>query len=111
MYAIIRDGGHQFKVSEGGRIEVDLRPAEPGAEVIFPEVLLVSDDNGVAVGRPTLTDVQVRGVVEGEVKGPKLTVMRFRRRKNSRTRRGHRQHYLAVRITDIVRTGAVAAQE
>jgi len=111
MYAIIRDGGHQYRVAEGDLIEVDLRAAAPGAEVVFPEVLLYADQEGVQVGRPALADVRVCGVVEREVKGPKLKVLHFRRRKDSRTRRGHRQHYLAVRITEIVRTGAAVPQE
>lgn len=111
MYAIIRDGGHQYRVSEGDLIEVDLRAASPGTEVTFPEVLLCSDEEGLRVGRPIVSDVEVRGVVEREVKGPKLIVLRFRRRKGSQTRRGHRQRHLAVRITEIARKGAVAPQE
>jgi large subunit ribosomal protein L21 len=102
MYAIIRDGGRQYRVSEGDRIEVDLRPDAAGKEVVFPEVLLYGDQAGVEVGRPTLSDVQVHGVVEGAVKGPKVRIFRYRRRKDSRVRRGHRQGYLAVRITKIV---------
>jgi large subunit ribosomal protein L21 len=103
MYAIIRDGGHQYRVSEGDRIEVQLRPGVAGSEVVFPDVLLYGDQAGVEVGRPTLADVQVHGVVERAVKGPKLRIFRYRRRKDSRVRRGHRQHYLAVRITKIAR--------
>jgi len=111
VYAIIRDGGRQYRVSEGDLIEVDLRPASPGTEVTFPEVLLYSDEGGVEAGRPTLPDVEVRGVVEREVKGRKLTVLRFRRRKHSQTRQGHRQRHLAVRITEIARTGATSPEE
>lgn len=111
MYAIVHDGGRQHRVAEGDRIQVDLRPAHPGSEIVFPDVLLYADDEGVRVGQPTVPGVQVKGVVEGEVKGPKLQVVHFRRRKDSGTRRGHRQHYLAVRITEIVRTGAPVAQE
>jgi large subunit ribosomal protein L21 len=111
MYAVFRDGGHQFKVQEGDRIEVDLRPVKRGEQVVFPEVLLLSGEGGTSVGRPIVEGAEVRGTVEGETKGPKLTMMKFRRRKNSRTRRGHRQHYLAVRITDIVTSGSQAAQE
>ncbi len=111
MYAIIQDGGHQYRVAEGDLIEVDLRPASPGADVVFPDVLLYSDEEGVQVGRPTLSDMEVRGVVEKEVKGPKLIVLRFRRRKDSQTRRGHRQHYLAVRITGIAHKAAATPQE
>ena len=111
MYAIIRDGSRQHHVAEGDQIQVDLRAAQPGGEIVFPEVLLYADDEGVQVGQPTVPGVQVKGVVEGEVKGPKLTVLRFHRRKGIRVRRGHRQHYLAVRITEITKTGAPVAQE
>ena len=111
MYAIVRDGGRQHRVAEGDVIQVDLRQVEAGGEIVFPDVLLYADEDGVRVGQPTVVGVQVKGVVEGEVKGPKLQVVHFRRRKDSRTRRGHRQHYLAVRITEIARTGAPVAQE
>ena len=103
MYAIIRDGGRQYRVCEGDRIEVQLRAAPAGSEVVFPEVLLYGDQGGVEVGRPTLSDVRVSGVVERAVKGPKLRIFRYRRRKDSRVRRGHRQRYLAVRVTRIAR--------
>lgn len=111
MYAIIRDSGRQFRVEEGEVIRVDLRPAAPGTEVVFPEVLLYSGDDGLQVGRPTLAHVEVRGVVEREVKGPKIEVVKFRRRKGSRTHRGHRQHYLQVRITEIALKEAATTQE
>jgi large subunit ribosomal protein L21 len=106
MYAIIREGGRQYRVSEGDRIEVQSHPGPVGSEVVFPEVLLYGDQAGVEVGRPRLSDVQVHGVVERAVKGPKLRIFRYRRRKDSRVRRGHRQGYLAVRITRIVRGSA-----
>jgi len=111
MYAIIRDSGKQYRVSEGDVIRVDLRQAAPGTELVFPEVLLYGDGEGAQVGRPTLPHIEVRGVVEREVKGPKIDVVKFRRRKDSRTHRGHRQRYLEVRITKIAVKEPASTQE
>jgi len=101
MYAVIEDRGRQYKVSEGDVVRVDRRDAEPGDKIEFDHVLLVSGDDGVQVGKPTVAGAGVAGVVEGEVKGRKVVTMHFRRRKDSRTRTGHRQKYTAVRIESI----------
>ncbi len=103
MYAVIRDGGRQYKVKEGDRILIDLKAgAEPGAEVEFGDVLLLSDGQGsVKVGTPGVPNALVRGKVLGEEKGEKLAVFKKRRRKNSKVKRGHRQHHIAVKIEKI----------
>ena len=101
MYAVIEDSGTQMRVEEGQTLDVDCRDAEPGTTVTFDRVLLVSDEKGVRVGKPTVEGAQVTAEVIGPSKGPKLEVVKVRRRKNSRTHRGHRQKYLAVRVTSI----------
>ncbi|MEZ6107380.1 MAG: 50S ribosomal protein L21 [Pirellulaceae bacterium] len=102
MYAIIADSGKQFKVQEGQRLEVDLRDVNEGDTITFERVLAVSNDGGFRIGQPTVSGVSVQAKVLGTVKGEKLVVQKFRRRKNSRRRTGHRQKYTAVVIEKIV---------
>ncbi|MDK1031877.1 MAG: 50S ribosomal protein L21 [Planctomycetia bacterium] len=101
MYAIIEDGSRQTRVQQGETIQVALRDAEPGKTIEFDRVLLVSDDSGTVVGTPTVEGASVEAEVIGIVKGPKLYILKLRRRQASDTRTGHRQHMLAVRIKKI----------
>jgi large subunit ribosomal protein L21 len=102
MYAVISDRRRQFTVREGDVIQCDTMSAvEPGQTVVFEEVTLVGNEGDVRVGKPLVEGAKVTGEVLGEASGPKLTVFRFKRRKNSRSRTGHRQHYTRVRIQSI----------
>ena len=104
MYAIIEDSGSQFRVSEGDVLNVDLRDVAEGAkDVEFSRVLLVSREGDIRVGTPYVAGAKVQAeVVSAEVKGEKLYTYHFRRRKHSRSKTGHRQKYLQVKITKIV---------
>ena len=104
MYAIIRDRGRQYRVSAGDNVNVDLMgEVNPGAPVTFEEVLLTSDEQGgVAVGQPLVAGAKVAAtVVDPEVKGKKIDVVHFRRRKDSMSKVGHRQRYTRVKIESI----------
>ena len=102
MYAVIRDRNQQTSVRSGDVVMCDLRSdVQPGDSVTFDEVLLVSDEGKVQVGTPTVKGASVKGEVIGDAKGPKLVIFRFKRRKNVRVKRGHRQKYTAVKITSI----------
>ncbi len=101
MYAIIKDGGKQYKVTEGESLLLDARDMEPGATLEFDSVLMYAKDDDIRIGTPTVDGVTVSGQVEGAEKGEKLTVMKFRRRKASRTKQGHRQKYTRVTIQKI----------
>lgn len=101
MYAIITDSGRQFKVEEGQRLKVDYREAAEGDELKFDKVLVVGDEGGTAVGRPTVDGASVTAKVVGVEQGPKLVVQKLRRRKNSRRKTGHRQLYTTVEIGKI----------
>lgn len=102
MEAIISDSGRQFKVSEGSTIDVDYRELEPGTSIEFDKVLFLSNVGAEpTVGQPFLDGAKVVGKVMGKTRGPKLIVTHFRRRKNSRTRVGHRQSYTKVLIESI----------
>jgi large subunit ribosomal protein L21 len=104
MYAIIEDSGQQFKVSEGDVLRVDTRDLTEGAkEVVFDRVLLVAEEGNVRVGRPLVSGAKVQAeVLDPLAKGEKVYVYYFRRRKHSRSKTGHRQKYLEVRVTKIV---------
>jgi large subunit ribosomal protein L21 len=101
MYAIISDGGRQFKVEEGQILDIDLREASTGDQVVFDRVLAFRDDDGLKVGKPVLKNATVTAEIVAFAKGPKLVVQKFRRRKNSRRKTGHRQLFTQVKINKI----------
>jgi len=101
MFAIIKSGAKQYKVSAGERVLVEkLQPPE-GENIEFKDVLLISDGATVHVGRPMVENAVVSGVSEGNERGEKLYPLKKKRRKNYRRRIGHRQTMSAVRITEI----------
>lgn len=103
MYAIIEDGGRQYKVAPGDKIFVDTRDLAEGQETIeFDRVLAVGEGADARIGQPLVAGAKVVGRLEGKVKGEKLYIMKFRRRKNYRRTTGHRQKYLQVTINDII---------
>ena len=92
---------HLFKVEEGQQVEVDFRDAEPGTKIEFDTVLAVSNDDGLTFGTPTVEGATVTAEVVETSKGPKITIVKFRRRKNSKRKTGHRQKYTKVKIEKI----------
>ena len=102
MYAVISDRGRQIGVREGDTILCDLSDSwETGQEVLFDQVLLLSHEGGVRVGKPTVAGASVKAEVLGVVKDEKLVVFQYKRRKNSRSKRGHRQRHSRLRVTSI----------
>ena len=103
MYAVIQDGSRDYRVAEGETVEVDLRKnAAAGDEIVFPRVLLVrKSDDEVLVGTPLVEGAEVKGTVQGNVKGEKLIAYKYKRRQGYHRKRGHRQQYTKVRITGI----------
>ena len=101
MYAIIADSGKQFKVEEGQQLAIDYRDSRTGDRLTFKKVLCVSGEEGLQLGSPTLSGATVEAEVLGVVQGPKLVVQKFRKRKNSRRKTGHRQLFTSVRIGKI----------
>jgi large subunit ribosomal protein L21 len=102
MYAVIETGGKQYRVQPGDTVVVETLPGDSGDAVEFGRVLLISDDESVAVGRPVIEGARVTGQIVEQVLGEKLTVYKFKRRKNYRKRNGHRQQYTAVKIENVV---------
>ena len=102
MYAILDDRGRQHTVREGNVILIDQhKDHTAGSSLSFDKVLLTSNEGDVKVGTPHVEGASVSAEVLGEAKGDKLVVFRFKRRKNVRVKRGHRQAYTRVRITGI----------
>ena len=104
MYAVFVDGSRQYKVSEGDVVKVDYREAETGAGLEFAHVVLFSNGDDLRIGQPVVEGLRILGDV---VDHPsiKVTIQHFRRRKNYRRFKGHRQWYTAVRIKNILLPG------
>ncbi len=101
LYAIIKTGGKQYKVSEGDSIVIEKLDVEEGATVDFDEVLTVVDGEDVKIGRPTIAGAKVSATVEKNGKGPKIHVFKYKSKKNYRRRQGHRQPFTRVKIDKI----------
>ncbi|MHC4934151.1 MAG: 50S ribosomal protein L21 [Planctomycetota bacterium] len=101
MYAIIEDQSRQYTVRQGDVLDIDLKDATEKESVVFDRVLLVRDEADTRVGTPTLAGARVVATVLGEVKGDKIVVRKFKRRKKYRRKQGHRQRYTRVRIESI----------
>jgi large subunit ribosomal protein L21 len=101
MEAVIATGGKQYRVSPGQVVRVERLPRDKGEEVEFTGVLLLSKDGQVTVDPKALARARVKGQVVSQGKAPKVTVVKFKRRKNYRRKKGHRQAVTTVRITEI----------
>ena len=101
MYAVFRTGGKQYRASKGDRLRVERLDADEGATVEFGEVLLVGEGADVKLGSPLVSGSTVQATVKAQGKGPKVKVLKFKRRKNYLRVKGHRQHFTEVEITSI----------
>jgi large subunit ribosomal protein L21 len=104
MYAVIKTGGKQYRVAADEKLAIEKIPGEAGAEVVFTEVLMLGGDDGAAakVGSPGVPGAKVVAEVVEQGRAAKVIAFKKRRRKNSRRKRGHRQHQTVVRIKEIV---------
>lgn len=102
MYAIVEINSKQYKVEKGAHISVNHLPVEPGKEVIVDKVLLVAKNGAPVVGQPTVPNAKVVCEVLKQFRGDKKVAYKFRRRKNSQMKKGHRIELTELRIKDIV---------
>jgi len=100
-YAIVEDGGKQYKAVEGATIDVDRFSASSGEAVDLEKVLLVVDGETVAVGTPHVAGAKVQATVVSQVQGPKLVVFKYKPKKRYRVKKGHRQDYTRLHIDSI----------
>ncbi|MFI5314743.1 MAG: 50S ribosomal protein L21 [Myxococcota bacterium] len=100
MYAVVRAGGKQLRVSPGDVVDVELLEGEAGEQIELGEVLLVGGDE-LRVGSPLVKGAKVLAKIEGDAAGPKIRIFKYKRRKRYRLTKGHRQHFTRVRIESI----------
>jgi len=105
MFAVIRTGGKQYRVAAEDVLQVAKVKGDPGEIIQFGDVLVVGGDN-VTLGVPTVAGASVAAEVLEQGRGPKIIAFKKRRRKNSRRKRGHRQEFTLVRVTEILTDGA-----
>ena len=101
MYAVIKTGGKQYKVAEGDTLKVEKLDTEIGKKVTFKEVLMVADGENITVGAPMVEKASVEAKVVAQGKGKKVNIIKFRRRKHSMKRQGHRQLCTEIQIGKI----------
>lgn len=101
MYAVIKTGGKQYKVSPGDTIRVEKLPGEPGQEIELNEVLLVGDGEEVKIGQPLVEGAKVIATILNQGRSRKIIVFKKKRRKNYKKKRGHRQFYTELQIKEI----------
>jgi large subunit ribosomal protein L21 len=105
MFAVIKTGGKQYRVAADDVIKVDKLRGDPGEIIQLGEVLVLGGDN-VTLGAPTVSGASVAAEVLEQGRGPKIIAFKKRRRKNSRRKRGHRQEFTLLRVTEILTDGA-----
>ena len=103
MFAVIESGGKQHRVQEGDVLRLEKLDAETGASVTFDRVMLVGEGDDVTVGTPLVEGGSVTAEVLGHGRHDKITVIKFKRRKDYHRKQGHRQHYTEIKVTGISR--------
>jgi len=102
MFAVIKANGYQYLVSKGEKIIIPALLGEVGKELEFDRVLLLKENGKTTVGKPYVEGAKVKGIIRNCGKLPKIIVFKFRRRENYRRKRGHRQLFSEIEITEIV---------
>lgn len=100
MYAVIKTGGKQYRVTEGQRLRVEKLPGNPGESLVFEEILLVGGES-LRIGQPHVAGAKVSAEIVTHARDKKIIVFKLRRRKNYRRKQGHRQPFTELKITGI----------
>ncbi len=101
MYAVIRSGGKQYRVSQGGSVRVEKLEGEIGSSITLADVLMIGGEGEVKIGTPTVDGAQVTGTIVDQGRGKKIRVFKMKRRKGYRRTQGHRQDYTEIRVDAI----------
>ena len=101
MYAVIKAGGKQYRVSPGENLKIEQVEADVGATIVLDQVLMVADGEAVKVGTPTVAGAKVSATVVAHGRGPKVRIFKMRRRKHYQKTQGHRQNYTEIRVDAI----------
>lgn len=102
MYAVIKTGGKQYKVSPGDVVRVESLEAKKGDTVEITDIYMIADGDKMSVGKPMLASSKVTAEVVDEDRGEKLLIFKHRRRKGFRKTNGHRQNYTAIKVKEII---------
>ena len=101
MYAVVKTGGKEIRISQGDLIRVEKMEGKVGDQVTMKDILMVSHEGQVQVGNPLLANAVITGEIVQQVKGKKVLTYKMKRRKNYRRTKGHRQTYTYIRVNDI----------
>ncbi len=101
MYAVVEQGGKQYRVAEGDTIRREKTEGSPGDEILLEKVLLVQEQDDLRVGKPFLDGVRIRAEILTQRRAKKIVVFKFKRRKGYKRKAGHRQYYTGIRIKAI----------
>tara|TARA_B100001750_G_C15492138_1_gene591946 strand:+ start:1645 stop:1959 length:315 start_codon:yes stop_codon:yes gene_type:complete len=101
MYAVIKTGGQQFRVTKGDKLSVQKLDAEAGKTVTLEDVMMINDGKTAKVGTPLVSGAKVMAKIVEQTRGEKVVIFKKKRRQNYRRTKGHRQHLTVIEITDI----------
>ncbi|MEK6592164.1 MAG: 50S ribosomal protein L21 [Pseudomonadota bacterium] len=101
MYAVVKTGGKQYRVSSGEKLKIEQILADVGAEIVLDQVLMVADGDAVTMGSPLVQGASVKAKVVAHGRGDKVLIYKMRRRKHYRKSQGHRQNYTEIEILGI----------
>ena len=101
MYAVIKTGGKQYRVTSGETLKVEILPGDVGSAVVLNEVLMVADGDKLSMGKPLLSGASVNATILSHGRGDKIRIFKMRRRKHYQKNQGHRQNYTEIRIDGI----------
>lgn len=101
MYAVVKTGGKQYRVSAGEKLKIEQIPAEVGQEIVLDQVLVVADGDALKLGTPLVSGAKVKAKVLKQGRGDKVHIFKLRRRKHYRKSQGHRQNYTEIEILGI----------
>ena len=101
MYAVVKTGGKQYRVSAGQKIKVEQIPADVGAEITLDQILMVGEGESVKIGTPVVAGATVKATVLSQGRHDKIQIFKMRRRKHYQKRQGHRQNFTEIQIVSI----------
>jgi large subunit ribosomal protein L21 len=101
MYAVIRSGGKQYRVSQGGSVRVEKLTGEVGSPITLDDVLMIGGEGAIKIGTPNVDGANVSGTIVAQGRGQKIRVFKTKRRKGYRRAQGHRQDYTEIRVDAI----------
>jgi large subunit ribosomal protein L21 len=108
MYAVIKTGGKQYKVTAGDKLKVEKLVGEVGSKVVLDKILMLADGDAITIGSPLVAGAKVNATVVSHGRGDKVMIFKFRRRKHYRKTQGHRQSYTEILIEDVNGKAAAA---